>query len=308
MNLITSISAVGLIALTAIPAAAQQPVRLLNAPCTADTNAPVTESKTGRTFLLDYPCDLKAGEAVTFILNLHGGGSSGTWQRRYFPAFDYKDRYRLVVASPYSPTRSWSEKDDAYLQNIVTSIVESAGCWKRPRVLAGRPFAGWCDVSPNRLHGLFQEPCRRVSEPVGRTRGWRTRTRARCRTAGSSERSSGGRRRRSASAPATVAETDLRLLAHLRNRRTRDRLVADDLHLGAEVRVRRPLASGRRRRYAAWLRPRRRASESGHETVGPDTATWDCGSRSCFRTARVAGWSPTSGASTKVTPKASNRA
>ena len=116
-----------MVVLTAGSAAAQQPVRLLNAPCVADTNAPVTESKTGRTFLLDYPCDLKAGEAVTFILNLHGGGSSGTWQRRYFPAFDYKDRYRLVVASPYSPTRSWSEKDDAYLQNIVTSIVGQLG-------------------------------------------------------------------------------------------------------------------------------------------------------------------------------------
>lgn len=108
-------------------ASAQQGVRLLNAPCTADTNAPVTEPKTGRTFLLDYPCDLKAGEAVTLILNLHGGGSSGTWQRRYFPAFDYKERYKLVVASPYAPIRRWTEADDAYLQNIVTSIVEQLG-------------------------------------------------------------------------------------------------------------------------------------------------------------------------------------
>ena len=38
----------------------------------------VVEMKTRRTYFLDYPCDLKAGEAVTFILNLHGGGSSGT--------------------------------------------------------------------------------------------------------------------------------------------------------------------------------------------------------------------------------------
>ena len=90
---------------------AQQPPKLLNAPCTAVTTAPVTEAKTGRTYLLDYPCDLKAGEKVTFILNLHGGGSSGTWQRRYFPAFDFKDQLRLVVASPYSPTRSWSATD-----------------------------------------------------------------------------------------------------------------------------------------------------------------------------------------------------
>jgi pimeloyl-ACP methyl ester carboxylesterase len=87
----------------------------------------VTEAKTGRTYLLDYPCDLKAGEQVTFILNLHGGGSSGTWQRRYFPAFEYKDKHRLVVASPYSPTRSWSANDDVYLQNIVTAVIEALG-------------------------------------------------------------------------------------------------------------------------------------------------------------------------------------
>ena len=107
-------------------ATAQQPVRLLNAACTAGTEQ-VTEPKTGRTFLLDYPCDLKAGEKVTFILSLHGGGSSGTWQRRYFPAFEQKETHRLVIAAPYSPTRRWSEQDDAYLQNVVTMIVDAVG-------------------------------------------------------------------------------------------------------------------------------------------------------------------------------------
>jgi pimeloyl-ACP methyl ester carboxylesterase len=119
--------ATGVLALMAAPARAQQPVRLFDAPCTAAQNAQVTEPKTGRTYLLDYPCDLKAGQKVTFILNLHGGGSSGTWQRRYFPAFEYKDQHRLVVASPYSPTRSWSANDDAYLQNIVTAVIEKLG-------------------------------------------------------------------------------------------------------------------------------------------------------------------------------------
>jgi pimeloyl-ACP methyl ester carboxylesterase len=125
--MIRGLLATGLVACIAGPAAAQQPVRLQNAPCTADTAAPVTESKTGRTYLLDYPCDLKAGEKVTLVLNLHGGGSSGTWQRRYFPAIDFKDQYRLVIASPYSPTRSWSANDDAYLQNIVTALVAQLG-------------------------------------------------------------------------------------------------------------------------------------------------------------------------------------
>jgi poly(3-hydroxybutyrate) depolymerase len=109
------------------PAAAQQPLALLGAPCTATADAPVTEPGTGRTYLLDYPCDLRAGEDVTLVLSLHGAGSSGTWQRRYFPAFDQKERHRLVIAAPYSPTRRWSEEDDAYLQNIVTSVVDELG-------------------------------------------------------------------------------------------------------------------------------------------------------------------------------------
>ena len=116
----------GLIVVTASMASAQQPVHLLNAACTAGTEQ-VTEPKTGRTFLLDYPCDLKAGESVTFILSLHGGGSSGTWQRRYFPAFEQKEKHRLVIAAPYSPTRRWTEQDDAYLQNVVTMVVDALG-------------------------------------------------------------------------------------------------------------------------------------------------------------------------------------
>src|SRR5215469_10921381 len=79
------------------------------------------EPKTGRQFFLDYPCDLKKGEKVTFILALHGFGSYGNWQRHYFPLMDYKDKYRLVIATPNSPTRVWSAADDEYLQNIVNS-------------------------------------------------------------------------------------------------------------------------------------------------------------------------------------------
>ncbi len=122
-----AIATIGLIAVGVRPAAAQQPVRLLGAECTATAGDPVTEPATGRTFLLDYPCDLRDGEEVTFVLSLHGGGSSQNWQRRYFPAFDTKDQHRVVIATPYSPTRRWSEDDDAYLQNIVTSVIEEVG-------------------------------------------------------------------------------------------------------------------------------------------------------------------------------------
>jgi hypothetical protein len=87
----------------------------------------VVEMKTRRTYFLDYPCDLKKGEKVTFILSLHGAGSYGNWQRHYFPLLDYVDKYRLVVATPNSPTRFWTEADDEYLKNIVNFVVEQIG-------------------------------------------------------------------------------------------------------------------------------------------------------------------------------------
>jgi len=98
--------------------------------CTSDrviNQGPVVEMKSRRTYFLDYPCDLKPGEKVTFILSLHGAGSYGNWQRNYFPIMDYKDKYRLVIATPNSPTHVWSQVDDEYLQNIVNSVVDQIG-------------------------------------------------------------------------------------------------------------------------------------------------------------------------------------
>ena len=85
------------------------------------------EPKTGRKFFLDFPCDLKRGEKVTFILSLHGAGSYGNWQRHYFPIMDYATKYRLVIATPNTPTRVWSPNDDEYLQNIVTLVCDKLG-------------------------------------------------------------------------------------------------------------------------------------------------------------------------------------
>jgi hypothetical protein len=85
------------------------------------------EPKTGRKFFLDYPCDLKHGEKVTFILSLHGAGSYGNWQRHYFPIMDYKEKYHLVIATPNTPTRVWAPTDDEYLQNIVDLVYEQVG-------------------------------------------------------------------------------------------------------------------------------------------------------------------------------------
>jgi hypothetical protein len=101
-----------------------------DAGCPADvvtSGGAVVEPKTSRTYFLDYPCNLKRGDDVTFILSLHGGGSYGNWQRHYFPLLDYVDKYRLVVATPFSPRRVWSSEDDGYLQNIVSSVIEAIG-------------------------------------------------------------------------------------------------------------------------------------------------------------------------------------
>lgn len=91
-----------------------------------------TDEKTGRKFYLDDPDDLKPGEKVTFLLNLHGGGSVGAWQRAYFPAVDYKDKYRLVIATPSAatkePARMWvGAADDDHLTNIVNFVFDKYG-------------------------------------------------------------------------------------------------------------------------------------------------------------------------------------
>ena len=124
-------------------AAAQQFVQIPGAPCVVPATlhcpdkdcstdriinqGPVVEMKSRRTYFLDYPCDLKKDEKVTFILSLHGAGSYGNWQRHYFPLLDYKDKYRLVIATPNSPTHVWSNVDDDYLQNIVNFVIDQIG-------------------------------------------------------------------------------------------------------------------------------------------------------------------------------------
>ncbi|HET6793269.1 MAG TPA: alpha/beta hydrolase [Acidimicrobiales bacterium] len=92
----------------------------------------LVDAKSARKCYLDYPSDLADGEEVTFLLNLHGGGSVGAWQREYFPAYDYVDAYRLVVATPSAatrePTRHWApEADDEYLVDLVEAVVGRFG-------------------------------------------------------------------------------------------------------------------------------------------------------------------------------------
>jgi pimeloyl-ACP methyl ester carboxylesterase len=119
-----------LVRIEGVPCAASPVLHCPDADCPLDrqiNQGPVVEMKTRRTYFLDYPCDLKPGEKVTFILSIHGAGAYGNWQRHYFPLLDYVDEYRLVVATPNSPTHIWSSADDGYLENIVDSVVDEFG-------------------------------------------------------------------------------------------------------------------------------------------------------------------------------------
>lgn len=134
------------------------------------------DDKTDRKYYLDDPDDLKPGEKITFLLNLHGGGSVGAWQRAYFPAVDFKEKYRLVIATPSAatkePARMWvGEADDAHLRNIVGAVFDkygreniarfwlvghSQGGMTSRRLLGSDPFFqnnvdGWLSLSGGRL-------------------------------------------------------------------------------------------------------------------------------------------------------------
>jgi hypothetical protein len=95
------------------------------------------EPETGREYFLDYPCDLGEDENYLLILSLHGAGSIGNWQRHYFPALDYIDEYRLVIATPTAAgsgaidgrgVRMWiADDDDTYLHNIVDEVLDRFG-------------------------------------------------------------------------------------------------------------------------------------------------------------------------------------
>lgn len=145
---VLTLCALGAVTLAAPPLAdradAQEPLRFDGAPCPTPSiyesmrngdydravivnQGNVVEMETRRTYFLDYPCDLQPGEPVTLVLNLHGGGSFGNWQRHYFPIKDFVDEHRLVVATPNAPTRAWSAADDGYLHNIVDALVSQVG-------------------------------------------------------------------------------------------------------------------------------------------------------------------------------------
>jgi hypothetical protein len=153
------------------------------------------DEKTGRKFYLDDPDDLKPGEKVSFLLSLHGGGSVGAWQRAYFSASDFKEKYRLVIAAPSAatkePARRWvGEADDAHLHNIVEKVFakygakniarfwlvgHSQGGMTSRRLLASDRFFqervdGWLSLSGGRIGNAERAPGFSVPLPPGVTR------------------------------------------------------------------------------------------------------------------------------------------
>ncbi len=107
------------------------------------------EMRSRRTYFLDCPAGYKPGDKVTLVLSLHGGGSYANWQRNYAPFMDVKDKYKLVIMTPGSPTRVWSEADDEYLHNIVDSVVGAVGKQNVERfILAGHSQGG---MTSNRI-------------------------------------------------------------------------------------------------------------------------------------------------------------
>jgi len=110
------------------------------------TNETVVDEATGRKFYLDYPAE-STGGGLTFLLNLHGGGSAGVWQRGYFPAHDFVDSHRLVVAAPTAataqPFRAWvPDADDEHLHNVVGQVFDRFGGAIRGFWLVGHSQGG----------------------------------------------------------------------------------------------------------------------------------------------------------------------
>jgi hypothetical protein len=125
-----------------------------------------TDPATGRKFFLDDPDDLKDGEEVVFILNLHGGGSVGMWQHEYFPAYQFRNQYRLVVATPgrNKEPRGAGSRPTTRPANIVEYVFDRYGV-QRIGSFWLAATAGRHDVQTAPGNGLLQAARGRMAEP-----------------------------------------------------------------------------------------------------------------------------------------------
>ena len=272
---------------------------------------PATEPKTGRKFFLDYPCDLKPGEKVSFVLNIHGAGAIGNWQRHYFPAVDFKEKYRLVVATPTAATRRrracWNDgRRRPPAEHHRVGVRRASARRNIKRLLAGRPQPGRDHLQPDRLQRLFQGQGGRLAQPVRRPhRPGAVRGRRSARPAPTARRAATADPRAGCAAEAPARGR--RLVTSRTSSRSGDQEIVGlpttspfgRASTAGRPRVRR---QGHRRRQAGLrlgLRPRPSTTGLGHEGPAGDGA----GLR-LSRAARAAAWSPTWCAWTRATPRA----
>jgi hypothetical protein len=98
----------------------------------------------GKDVILSYPCGLKEGAHVTFILNLHGtmpDETLKTYQHGYFSAHKLVNSHNLIVATPKSesPVGQWGNMDGGvdvpHLYEVVKWVYDKfskfqiAGMW-----------------------------------------------------------------------------------------------------------------------------------------------------------------------------------
>jgi hypothetical protein len=92
-------------------------------------------------------------------------GSSGQWQRHYFPIVDYRDQFRLVIATPCSPT--------ARGRPPTINIAEHRDHGDRSDWRRQHQGSGWLvirrrrHVEPPGVHGFLQEQSRRLPSLSG---------------------------------------------------------------------------------------------------------------------------------------------
>jgi pimeloyl-ACP methyl ester carboxylesterase len=125
------------------------------------TSETAIDEASGRKFFLDSPSD-NGREELTFVLNLHGGGSVGMWQRRYFPAHDLVDSHGLVVATPSAKTKApmahWArDADDDHLQRVVEQVMDRFGSRIRSFWLVGHSQGGMTSSRLVAKHPFFAE-------------------------------------------------------------------------------------------------------------------------------------------------------
>lgn len=94
---------------------------------------------------------------------VHAGRSNTAYQHAYFPAWELKEKHRMVVATPYSPAAVWRHEDDQYLQNIVASANDAVGNNKiRSFWLAGHSQGGALVIPPL----ILMQHVERLSGPI----------------------------------------------------------------------------------------------------------------------------------------------